>query len=92
MDSAPHPDEEWTALRETPVAELLAADILQLLRVAAAHLATEPPDLSSARLAIDAAGAVIAAGDDRLGEHLALYRQALAEAQRVFVHVSHPTD
>ena len=92
MDPATHGDDDGSTLREIPVADVIAAYILHLLRVAASHLASDPPDLTSARLAIDAAGALIAVGEDRLGEHVALFRQALGEAHRVFAHVSHPRD
>ncbi len=85
-DSADH--EAWEALRATPVSEVLASDILHLLQLAAVHLAAEPANLEPAQLLIDVVGAIVAAGGDRLGEHLPLYREALSEVQQVYVRAA----
>lgn len=77
-------------LRELPVEVVLGGHVLGLLRLAAAHLAATPPELEPARLAIDVVGAMVAAGGERLGEHVDLYRQALAEVQQVYVRASAP--
>ena len=58
------------------------------LQVAAVHLAETPPKLASAQLVIDTLSAMINAGGERLGEHVDLYRNALAEVQQVFVRAT----
>jgi len=80
--------EEITYFRDTPVETILANHIFVLLQVAAVHLAQSPPQLASAQLVIDTLSAMINAGGDRLGEHVELYRNALAEVQQVFVRAS----
>jgi len=76
---------EIAYLRTTPVEVILANHLFVLLQVAATRLADSPPDLAAAQLVIDTAAAMINAGGDRLGEHAALYRSALAELQQAFV-------
>ncbi len=76
--------EEIAYFRDTPVETVLGNHIFVLLQVAAVHLAQTPPNLESARLVIDTLSAMLSAGGERLGEHVALYRNALAEVQQVF--------
>ncbi|MDE3065018.1 MAG: hypothetical protein KGJ36_05035 [Acidobacteriota bacterium] len=80
--------EEIEFLRATPVETLLGSHIFHLIQLAAVHLASTPPNLDAARLAIDVTRAMIDAGDERLGEHVSLYRNALAEVQQLFVRAS----
>jgi hypothetical protein len=80
--------EEIAYFRDTPVEIILANHILVLLQVAAVHLAETPPRLTSAQLVIDTLSAMINAGGERLGEHVDLYRNALAEVQQVFVRAT----
>ncbi|MBW4078680.1 MAG: hypothetical protein HIU84_09275 [Acidobacteria bacterium] len=80
--------EEIAYFRDTPVETVLGNHIFVLLQVAAVHLAQTPPRLESAQLVIDTLSAMISAGGDRLGEHVALYRNALAEVQQVFVRAA----
>jgi hypothetical protein len=84
----PHESEEMKYFRETPVEAVLGNHIFVLLQVAAVHLASTPPDLASAQLVIDTLAAMISAGGSRLGEHVELYRSALAEVQQVYVRAS----
>ncbi|MGC8510615.1 MAG: hypothetical protein ACP5PB_07070 [Acidimicrobiales bacterium] len=81
-------DDEREILRTTPVDVVLGNHILHLLQLAAIHLAAEPPQLPAAQVTIDVVAAMIAAGGERLGEHRDLYRQALAEAQQVYVRAA----
>ncbi len=81
-------DEQQSFLASTPVEILLATQILQLLQAAAIRLASEPPDLPAAQLAIDGAAAIVTSGGERLGDHLSLYRTALAEVQQAWVRVA----
>jgi hypothetical protein len=83
--------EEIKYFRETPVETVLGNHIFVLLQVAAVHLAETPPDLAGAQLVIDTISAMINAGGNRLGEHVDLYRSALAEVQQVFVRAASPT-
>jgi hypothetical protein len=80
--------EEIAYFRDTPVETVLGNHIFVLLQVAAVHLAETPPQLASAQLVIDTLSAMINAGGERLGEHVDLYRNALAEVQQVFVRAT----
>jgi hypothetical protein len=80
--------EEIKYFRETPVESVLGNHIFVLLQVAAVHLAETPPDLPGAQLVIDTLSAMINAGGARLGEHVDLYRSALAEVQQVYVRAA----
>lgn len=80
--------DEIELLRATPVEIILGNHIFHLIQLAAVHLAATPPGLAEARLAIDVAGAMVNTGGDRLGEHVDLYRGALAEVQQVFVRAA----
>jgi hypothetical protein len=80
--------EEVEFLRSTPIETILGNHIFHLIQLAAVHLTAVPPNRDEARLAIDVAGAMIETGADRLGEHVGLYRTALAEVQQLFVRVS----
>ena len=75
-------------LRSTPVETLLGNHLFVLLQLATVHLASSPPDLTSAQLVIDAVAAVIQATGERLGEHVILYRSALAEVQQAYVRAA----
>ncbi len=80
--------DELSYLRDTPVETILANHIFVLLQLAALHIATTPPDLAGAQLVIDTLSAIINAGGERLGEHVALYRNALAEIQQAYVRAA----
>jgi hypothetical protein len=80
--------EEIAYFRDTPVEVILANHIFVLLQVAAVQLAETPPQLAGAQLVIDTLAAMINAGGERLGEHVDLYRNALAEVQLVFVRAA----
>lgn len=87
MDSVSQ-SEEIAYFRDTPVETVLGNHIFVLLQVAAVHLAQIPPRLESAQLVIDTLGAMLSASGERLGEHVTLYRNALAEIQQVFVRAA----
>lgn len=80
--------EEIAYFRDTPVETILGNHIFVLLQVAAVNMAETPPRLESARLVIDTISAMIKTGGERLGEHVELYRNALAEVQQVFVRAT----
>lgn len=98
-DAPPNPDEatpthevdeidEIELLRSTPVEVVLGNHVFHLIQLAAIHLAATPPQLTEAQLVIDVVAAMIKAGDERLGEHVTLYRGALAEVQQVYVRAA----
>ncbi|GIU87884.1 MAG: hypothetical protein KatS3mg009_2399 [Acidimicrobiia bacterium] len=82
----------------TPVADVVANHALGIWQLALVHLGvvTPPdeqgrrpaPDLPAAGLAIDALAALVDGLGPRLGEHEATLRDALAQAQRLFVEVA----
>jgi hypothetical protein len=85
----------------TPVEDVIANHALGLWQVALVHLGvitppddtgTQPaPDLASAGLAIDAMAALVDGLGPRLGVHEQVLRDALTQAQMLFVEVSDPT-
>jgi hypothetical protein len=80
--------DEIELLRTTPIELILGNHIFHLIQLAAVHLAATPAQLAQAQLAIDVVAAMIKAGDERLGEHVELYRNALAEVQQVYVRAA----
>lgn len=76
---------EAAYLRDTPVETILGNHLFVLLQLAALRLADSPPNLSAAQLVIDTVAAMVNAGGERLGEHVDLYRSALAELQQAYV-------
>ncbi len=80
--------EEIKYLHSTPVETILGNHLFVLLQVAALRLGETPPDLAAAQLVIDTVSAMLAAGGERLGEHVDLYRNALAEMQQAYVRAA----
>jgi hypothetical protein len=80
--------EEINYLRSTPVETVLGNHFFVLLQLAALQLTTTPPNLPGAQLVIDTIAAMLQAGGERLGEHVALYRNALAEVQQLYVRAA----
>jgi hypothetical protein len=84
----------------TPVEDVIANHALGLWQVALVHLGviTPPddtrqppaPDLASAGLAIDAMATIVDGLGPRLGVHEQVLRDALTQAQMLFVEVSEP--
>jgi hypothetical protein len=78
-------------LLEAPVADIVANHAVGLWQLAIVHLAPdadEAPKLAEAGLAIDALAALVDGLGDRLGEHAAPLREALAQLRLVFVQAS----
>jgi hypothetical protein len=80
--------DEIAYLRSTPVETVLGNHFFVLLQLAALQLTTIPANLPGAQLVIDAVAAMLQAGGDRLGEHVELYRNALAEVQQLYVRAA----
>jgi len=92
VSEAPGPDvdtsEEIAFLRATPVEAILANHVFVLLQLGALRLGEDPPQLEAAQLVIDTVAAMLTGVGDRLGEHVALYRNALAELQQAYVRAA----
>jgi hypothetical protein len=90
-DANPEPldeSDEVAYLRSTPVETVLGNHFFVLLQLAALQLSSTPPNLPGAGLVIDTIAAMLAAGGERLGEHVELYRNALAEVQQLYVRAA----
>lgn len=87
-DESLNESEEIAYLRSTPVETVLGNHFFVLLQLAALQLSAIPPDLPGAQLVIDTIAAMLRAGGDRLGEHVELYRNALAEVQQLYVRAA----
>jgi hypothetical protein len=84
--------EEIAYLRATPASTVLGNHFFVLLQLAALQLSATPPNLPDAQLVIDTIAAMLQVGGERLGEHVELYRNALAEVQQLYVRASiHPS-
>jgi len=94
-------------LVSTPVVDVIVNHALGIWQLALVHLGVVTPpdeqgrppaaDLASAGLAIDALAALVDGQGSRLGEHEVVLRDALAQAQMLFVEIadaqpSGPTD
>ena len=85
-------------LRAAPVVDVIVNHAIGIWQLALVHLgvATPPdedgrqpePDLAAAGLAIDALSALVDGLTERLGEAEDMLREALTEAQRVYVAVA----
>ncbi len=75
-------------LAATPAELVVANHVMGLYELAAIHLNLQEPNLDSARLAIDALGAVLDRCKGRLGEPEATLVDARTQLQMAFVRVS----
>jgi hypothetical protein len=88
-------------LRAAPVVDVIVNHAIGIWQLALVHLgvATPPdddgrqpaPNLAAAGLAIDALAALVDGLSDRLGEAETMLREALTEAQRVYIAVADAT-
>jgi hypothetical protein len=70
-----------------PASQVVANHVAGFYELAMLHLAQERPKFDEAQLAVDAMSAVLDAVEARLGENGPALRQALSQAQMVFVQV-----
>lgn len=75
-------------LLATPAAVVVANHAYGLFELAAIHLSAQPPNLTEARLAVDALGALVDGVGDRLGDVRGALADALAQIRLAFVQVS----
>ncbi len=78
-------------LAEVPAAVVVTNHVMGLYELAAIHLSSAPPNLTSAALAIDAVAALVDALGDRLGADAHTMRDALANIRMAFVQVKSTT-
>jgi hypothetical protein len=74
-------------LAQTPAAVVVVNHVFGLFELAALHLSLAPPQLEEARVAIDAAGAVLDGVSGRLGEDEPTAREALTQIRLAFVQI-----
>jgi hypothetical protein len=75
-------------LVEVPAHVVVTNHVMGLYELGAIHLSTDPPDLESASLAIDAVACLVDGLGDRLGEEAATLRDALANIRLAFVQIT----
>jgi len=78
-------------LAAADVEDVVANHCYGLFELAALHLGRQPPNLTSASVAIDGLGALVDRLGDRLGSHAAPLREGLAQLRLAFVQISQAT-
>jgi hypothetical protein len=78
-------------LARTPAEVVVANHVFGLFELAFLHLSVAPPQMAQARLAIDAAAAMIEGLRGRLGEAEATAREGLTQLRLAFVQISDAT-
>jgi len=79
-------------LADTPSSMVVANHAMGLYELGAIHLSNNPPNLSEAKVAIDAMGAIVDALPGRLGEHEETLQAARSQIQMAFVELSTQAD
>ena len=79
-------------LSQTPSSVVVANHAMGLYELSAIHLSSNPPNLSEAKVAIDAMGAIVDALPGRLGEHEETLRAARSQIQLAFVELSNAAE
>ena len=74
-------------LLSVPASTVVANHAMGLYELAAIHLSNEPPNLTEARVAIDAMGAIVETLEGRLGDNERVLRDALAQLRLAFVQL-----
>ena len=70
-----------------PAEVVVTNHVMGLYELAAIHLSSDPPNLPSAALAIDAVGCLVEGLGERLGADAATMRDALANIRMAFVEI-----
>lgn len=73
---------------EAPAEVVVANHAMGFYELAALHLSQEDPDLTAARLAIDAMGQLVDGLEGRLGEAEPTLKEALGQLRMAFVQIS----
>ena len=79
-------------LADTPSSMVVANHAMGLYELGAIHLSNNPPNLSEAKVAIDAMGAIVDVLPGRLGEHEETLQAARSQIQMAFVELSTQAD
>jgi hypothetical protein len=79
-------------LAEVPADVVVTNHAMGLYELAAIHLSSDPPDLVSAALAIDAVACLVEGLGDRLGDDAPTLHDALANIRIAFVQIKGRTD
>ena len=74
-------------LKSVPASVVVANHAMGLYELAALHLASQPPNLTEATVAIDALGALLDGMQGRLGEPEATLREAMSQIRMAFVQL-----
>ena len=74
-------------LKSVPASVVVANHAMGLYELAALHLASQPPNLTEATVAIDALGALLDGMKGRLGEPEATLREAMSQIRMAFVQL-----
>lgn len=75
-------------IRDADPATIIANHCYGLFELAAIHLSSQPPQLTSASLAIDALGGVMDKVGDRLGDYASELTDGLAQLRLAFIQLS----
>lgn len=78
-------------LLEVPAEVVVTNHVMGLYELAAIHLSSDPPDLVSASLAIDAVAALVDGLGDRIGDDAPTLRDALGNIQMAYVQIKGQT-
>jgi len=76
----------------TPVGEVLTSHLMRFFDLVLIYLDASPPKFNDAAVVIEAFRAVLDTVGDQLGEHQAMLRDTLGQAQMVFVQVKDAMD
>jgi len=76
----------------TPAAEMLTNYLMRFFDLATIYLQSDPPAFADSATVIEAFRCVLDGVGDRLGENEPLLREALGQAQMVFVQVKNATE
>ena len=76
----------------TPAAEMLTNYLMRFFDLATIYLESDPPAFADSATVIEAFRCVLDGVGDRLGENEPLLREALGQAQMVFVQVKNAAD
>jgi uncharacterized protein with GYD domain len=80
-------DEARRQLASVPADVVVTNHAMGLYELAAIHLSSNPPNLASAALAIDAVGCLVEGLGDRIGPEAGTLRDALGNIRMAFVQI-----
>ncbi len=81
-------EEAKQRISETPVDQIITTHIIGLYELAVIHLQKDPPDLESAKIAVNAMSGIVEGVAEDLQEYEEAMRNALTEIQMAFVKAS----